>query len=177
MEVASLEEERLTRAYEAGRELGIPVVNVGPGGRSGVEEDFERQVGQLQKMADKAAGYGVVLCAKAHVGQSIHDTPTTLRAMERISSPSFGVDMDPSHIFRAAPGENPVEALGAVISRVAHVHIRDCREDLKGDGGPAGALRRSRPADAAGSTCSGYVRVLHESAIDRRRKSRGHRRR
>ena len=165
MEVASLEEERLTRAYEAGRELGIPVVNVGPGGKSGVEEDFERQVGQLQKMADKAAGYGVVLCAKAHVGQCIHDTPTTLRAMERISSPSFGVDMDPSHIFRAAPGENPVEALEAVISRVAHVHIRDCREDLEGTGGPPGPPEE-QACGRGGIDLFGYVRVLHESAID-----------
>lgn len=165
MEVASLEEERLTRAFEAGRELGIPVVNVGPGGKSGVEEDFERQVGQLQKMADKAAGYGVVLCAKAHVGQCIHDTPTTLRAMERISSPSFGVDMDPSHIFRAAPGENPVEALEAVISRVAHVHIRDCGEDLKGTGGPPG-LPEEQACGRGGIDLFGYVRVLHESAID-----------
>ena len=176
MEVASLEEERLTRAYEAGRELGIPVVNVGPGGRSGVEEDFERQVGQLQKMADKAAGYGVVLCAKAHVGQCIHDTPTTLRAMERISSPSFGVDMDPSHIFRAAPGENPVEALEAVISRVAHVHIRDCREDLKGTGGPPGPPEEQ----ACGRGGNRPVRVRPRPARvgdRRRRQSRGDRRR
>ena len=106
-----------------------------------------------------------MLCAKAHVGQCIHDTPTTLRAMERIPSPSFGVDMDPSHIYRAAPGENPVEALEAVISRVAHVHIRDCREDLKGTGGPPGPPEE-QACGRGGIDLSGYLRVLHESAID-----------
>ena len=44
MEEAALDEERLLKAYEAAAALGIPVINVGPGGKSGVEEDFERQV-------------------------------------------------------------------------------------------------------------------------------------
>jgi len=58
------------------------------------------------------------------VGASIHDTATTLDAMARIGSPAFGIDMDPSHIHRS--GEVPQEALRQVISRVRHVHIRDC---------------------------------------------------
>jgi len=54
MEVASLDEERLIKAFQAAAELGIPVVNIGPGGKSDVEEDFKRQVGQIAKMAQKA---------------------------------------------------------------------------------------------------------------------------
>jgi len=76
-------------------------------------------------MADKAAKHGVTLCCKAHVGQCIYNTPTTLRAMERIASEGFGVDMDPSHIYRA--GEKPEVALPAVLGRVKHIHIRDCK--------------------------------------------------
>ncbi len=124
-EVASLDEDRLTKAFEAGAEIGIPVINVGPGGKMDVEEDFVRQTDLLAKMADKAAAYGVTLCCKAHVGGSIYNTPTTLRAMEKIASPGFGVDMDPSHIHRA--NENPEEALKAVLSRTKHIHIRDCK--------------------------------------------------
>ena len=75
MEEAALDEERLQRAYEAAAALGIPVINVGPGGKSDVEEDFERQLDRLERMAEKARDYGVVLCAKAHVGQSIYNTP------------------------------------------------------------------------------------------------------
>ena len=61
-----------------------------------------------------AERYGVTLCVKAHVGGAIYNTPTTLRVMEEITSPAFGVDMDPCHIHRA--GEDPVEALAAVIT-------------------------------------------------------------
>jgi sugar phosphate isomerase/epimerase len=125
MEVASLDEARLTKAFEAGRAIGVPIVNVGPGGKSDVEEDFVKQTDLIARMADKAAQYGVTLCCKAHVGGSIYNTPTTLRAMKRIQSPAFGVDMDPSHIYRS--NEDPALALPAVLSRVRHVHIRDCK--------------------------------------------------
>ena len=125
MEVASLDEDRLTRAYEAGAEIGIPIINVGPGGKSDVEEDFVRQTDLLARLSDKAAAHGVTLCCKAHVGGAIYNTPTTLRAMEKIASPGFGVDMDPSHIYRA--GEDPAQALKPVLNRTRHIHIRDCK--------------------------------------------------
>lgn len=131
-EVASLSEERLFPAFEAAAEIGIPVINVGPGGKLGVQEDLDRSVEQLARMAERAAEYGVVLCVKAHVGNAIYSTPTTQYAMERISSPAFGIDMDPSHIHRAQ--ENAEEALPAVLSRVKHVHIRDCKGREQGPG-------------------------------------------
>jgi sugar phosphate isomerase/epimerase len=135
MEVASLDEDRLTKAFEAGVELGIPVVNVGPGGKSNVPEDLESSISQLKKLSEKAEKYGVTLCVKAHVGCAIYNTPTTLEAMSKIDSPAFGIDMDPSHIYRA--GENPEEALSKVISRVKHIHIRDCKGRNTGPGTPA----------------------------------------
>lgn len=131
-EVASLSEDRLLPAFEAAAEIGIPVVNVGPGGKLGVEEDLQASIEKLSRMAEIAASYGVTLCVKAHVGNAIHNTPTTLRAMNEIASPAFGIDMDPSHIHRA--GENAEEALPAVLSRVKHVHIRDCKGREKGPG-------------------------------------------
>lgn len=159
MEEAALDETRLLLAYEAAAALGIPVVNVGPGGKSDVEEDFQRQTDLLQKMADRAVEFGVTLCCKAHVGGAIYNTPTTLRAMAKITSPGFGVDMDPSHIFRA--NENPVEALQAVISRVKHVHIRDCAAQTQGPGAPELQICGRGKIDLFG-----YVRVLHQAGIE-----------
>lgn len=124
MEVATLDEERLLKAFEAGASIGIPIVNVGPGGKKDVEEDVVQSIETLAKRAEQAASFGVTLCVKAHVGNAIYNTPTTLRAMAAIGSGGFGIDMDPSHIHRA--GENPEEALPQVLSRVKHVHIRDC---------------------------------------------------
>jgi len=131
-EVASLNEERLLPAFEAAAEIGIPIVNVGPGGKLGVEEDLQASIEMLARMAERAASFGITLCVKAHVGNAIHNTPTTLRAMESIISPAFGIDMDPSHIHRA--GENAEKALPAVLSRVKHVHIRDCKGREQGPG-------------------------------------------
>ena len=134
-EVASLDLERLKACFEACADVGVPIVNVGPGGKSGVEEDFLRSAETLQARAELAKTYGLTLCCKAHVGSAIYNTPTTLRAMELVTSDAFGVDMDPSHIHRA--GENPAEALPSIISRVRHVHIRDCKGAGPAPGAPA----------------------------------------
>ena len=135
MEVASLDEDRLTKAFEAARFLGVPVVNVGPGGKTDVAEDWDVCIETLAARAALAAKYGVTLCCKAHVNCAIYSTPTTLRAMDAIPNGAFGVDMDPSHIYRA--GEKPEEALAQVVSRVRHIHIRDCKGMGSSPGTPA----------------------------------------
>ena len=60
--------------------------------------------------------------------------PCTLRAMKEIPLDSFGVDMDPSHIFRA--GEEPENALASVLPAMKHIHIRDCPHRLQNPGLP-----------------------------------------
>ena len=159
MEVASLDEHRLVKAFEAGQALGVPVVNIGPGGKSDVEEDFVRQTGLIAKMAAKAVDYGLTLCCKAHVGGSIYDTPTTLRAMQEIASPGFGVDMDPSHIHRA--GEDPAQALPAVLARVKHIHIRDCRGS-----GPAPGEPRDQACGRGDIDLDGYFNAMVKGGYD-----------
>ena len=104
-------------------------------------------------MAEK---YGVTLCVKAHVGASVYNTPTTLRLLEAITSPAFGLDMDPSHIYRA--GENPVDALKAVVNRARHIHIRDCKGRQQGPGKPELQANGRGDIDLVG-----FIRVLHEN--------------
>ena len=124
-EVTQLDEERLRKAYYAAGELGIPIVNVGSGGKSGEEDTLLHSIDMLSKMSELAEQAGVTLCVKAHVGASIYNTQTTLQAIKAIKSSGFGIDMDPSHVYRAQ--ENPEEALPAVLSRTRHIHIRDCK--------------------------------------------------
>lgn len=146
---------KMEQALQAAAELGVPIVNCGPGGKSGDEASLQQSIealGNLSRMAEK---YGVTLCVKAHVGQSVYNTPTTLQVMAAISSPAFGIDMDPSHIHRA--GENPVEAIAAVIGRVKHVHIRDCKGRQQGPGKPEDQANGRGDIDLVG-----YIRVLHE---------------
>lgn len=147
---------KMEQAMQAAAELGVPIVNCGPGGKSGDVESLQQSIDDLGSLSRMAEKYGVTLCVKAHVGQSVYNTPTTLQVMSAITSPAFGIDMDPSHIYRA--GENPVEAIAAVISRVKHVHIRDCKGRQQGPGKPEDQANGRGDIDLVG-----YIRILHEN--------------
>jgi len=112
----------------------LAVVTRGRGGLAAPARDVAAQPGRLGALAGAPRPHGVVLCVKAHVGACIFNTPTTLAAMRKIASPGFGIDMDPSHVYRA--GENPAQALPAVLGRVKHIHIRDCKGRGPGPGDP-----------------------------------------
>jgi len=160
MEVGTTAEERLLPAFEAGAAIGIPVVNVGPGGtKPDNKEDLARLAAHLNCMAAKAGEYGVTLCIKAHVNTGIYSTPSTLAIMQAVQSPAFGIDMDPSHIHRG--GEVPKEALAAVVSRVRHVHIRDCSGP-----GPSPGAPEMQACGRGDIDLAGYCRVLVEAGYD-----------
>ncbi len=156
MEQPSQDAALMEQAMQAAVEIGIPIINCGPGGKAGDEASLQASIDSLGKLSDMAERYGVTLCVKAHVGASIVDTPTTLKAMQAITSKAFGIDMDPSHIYRA--GENPVEALKAVVSRVKHIHIRDCKGRQQNPGTPENQANGRGDIDLLG-----YIRVLHEN--------------
>ncbi len=156
MEQPSQDPEVMEKAMQAAVETGIPVINCGPGGKTGDEDSLKASIESLGKLSERAEHYGVTLCVKAHVGAAIHNTETSLRALEAITSPAFGLDMDPSHLHRA--GENPVEALGKVVSRIKHVHIRDCKGRQHGPGKPEDQANGRGDIDLLG-----YIRVLHEN--------------
>jgi sugar phosphate isomerase/epimerase len=156
IEQPSQDPEIMEQAFQAAQALGIPVVNCGPGGKTGDETSLIAAIASLGDLAKRAEDHGVCLCVKAHVGAAIWDTPTSLRALEAIGSPAFGLDMDPSHIHRA--GEDPVEALRAVVSRVRHVHIRDCKGRESGPG-----LPEDQACGRGDIDLLAYIGVLHES--------------
>ncbi len=148
--------QKMEETFQAAVAIGCPIVNCGPGGKSDDETSLQQSIESLGKLADRAGTYGLTLCVKAHVGAAIYNTPTTLRALKAITSASFGLDMDPSHIYRA--NEDPVEAISAVVKRIKHVHIRDCKGRQKNPGTP------EMQANGRGDiNLLGYIRVLHEN--------------
>ena len=159
MEQPSQDPAKMELAFQAAGEVGIPIINCGPGGKSDDENAWPRMIDSLGNLAAMAEDHGVTLCVKAHVGASIYNTATTLRALQEITSPAFAIDMDPSHIHRA--GENPVEAIGAVMSHIKHVHIRDCKGRQHGPGKPEDQANGRGDIDLVG-----YIRVLHENGYD-----------
>jgi len=156
MEQPRQDPELMEQAFQAAAEIGIPVINCGPGHKEDEgEEGLMLTIESLDRLSRRAETFGLTLCVKAHVKASIRDTPTTLRAMAEIDSPAFGIDMDPSHVHRA--GENPVDAIREVISRVKHVHIRDCKGRGPRPGTPPEQANGRGDIDLAG-----YMAVLHE---------------
>ena len=143
-------------AMHAAVEIGIPIINCGPGGKSGDAVSLQERIDSLGSLSARAEHHGITLCVKAHVGAAVYNTPTTLKVLEAINSPAFGLDMDPSHIYRS--GEDPVEALRRVISHVKHVHIRDCRGRQQGPGKP-----EEQAIGLGEIDLQGYIRVLKEN--------------
>ncbi len=158
-EVASRDKKRMKKALEAAEYFNIPVLNVGPGGKSNVEEDFLETVRSLSELSKMAEKYGVTICCKAHVGASIFNTETTIRAMSMIESPNFGVDMDPSHIYRAS--ELPEEAIAAVLPRMKHIHIRDCKGR-----GPSPGLPALQACGKGDINLFGYISQMVKAGYD-----------
>lgn len=161
MEVGSNTRERLLPAFEAGAELGIPIVNVGPGAAKAPEgaDPLQFLIEHMNEMAALAEQFGVTVCMKAHVNTVMDNTPTTLRVMEGVKSPAFGIDMDPSHIHRA--GEVPKEALRQVIARTRHIHIRDCLGR-----GPQPGAPEQQACGRGDIDLMGYCEVMVQSGYD-----------
>jgi len=156
MEQPNQDAKIMEAAMQAAVEIGIPIINCGPGGKSDEEGSIEERINSLGELVKRAEHYGVTLCVKAHVGAAIYNTPTTLKALEAIQSPAFGLDMDPSHIHRA--NENPVEAIAAVVDRMKHVHIRDCKGTQQNPGKPEDQANGRGDIDLLG-----YIKVLKEA--------------
>src|SRR5215207_4867943 len=156
IEQPSQDPAKMELAFQAAAEIGIPIVNCGPGGKANDESTFQPVVDSLGRLADRAKHFGVTLCFKAHVGQYVYNTPTTLKVLDALNHANLGLDMDPSHVWRA--GEDPVQAIGAVVTRIRPVNIRDCKGRQQNPGTP------EMQANGRGDiNLLGYLRVLHES--------------
>ncbi len=155
IEAATLDRPRLEKTFAAAAALKIPVVNIGPGGKSGVAGDLKKQASVIAELCELAAAHGVVLCVKAHVGCCVDSTPTTRQLIQAVTCETFGIDMDPSHIYRA--GEDPAEALPAVVERVKHIHIRDCKGR-----GPSPGKPRDQACGRGDIDLRGYCRAMVE---------------
>ncbi len=132
-----LEEERmrrLIRVFKLANSLGVPVVATGSSGKANDKKVTEKVLGCLQELASEAENWGVKLAVKAHVGASIFSAETAMKAVQEIDSPAFGINFDPTHIYRT--NEDPVEFVLKLRKSIIHVHIRDNRESRESRVGP-----------------------------------------
>ena len=115
--------ERLGLVLERAHDLEIPVVNVGSSGSSTDEATWEPVLRQIRSLADRANRFGVKLGVKAHVGAALWNGPTLLRAIDQLRHPAFGVNFDPSHLYRA--GEDPAATVRQLAGHIVACHMRD----------------------------------------------------
>ncbi|MEM2936076.1 MAG: sugar phosphate isomerase/epimerase [Candidatus Bathyarchaeia archaeon] len=154
-----LEKERrqwLTRVFKLANSLEVPVVATGSSGRANDEKIMEKVLGCLQELASEAEKWDVKLAVKAHVGASIFNAETAMRAAQEIDSPAFGINFDPSHIYRV--NEDPMEFVLKLGKNIIHVHIRDNRESREQRVGPP----ETQIAGRGALNLPGILRALKE---------------
>ena len=124
MEAATTDRERLRGLFGLARELGVPIVNIGSGGKTGDEASTREAIERIRDLARLAGEAGVKLAVKPHVGQAIHDAATGLRLVNEVGEPALGLNFDPSHLFRA--NETPQDVAPRWGAKIITSHFRDC---------------------------------------------------
>ena len=142
----SMASDDFPRVLEAASLLGAPLIAEGSGGQSPMVEDetFTAEYeASLQGVLDiwnhageQAAGFGIKLTMKPHVGTAIYSSKTILRAVQGLNLGQIGINYDPSHIWRSGTQEDPVETLEQVKQYVFTLRIRDNRASRERPIGP-----------------------------------------
>ena len=110
--------------FKVANKLGVPVIAIGSGGKSGDKEATNRVFECIQKLGEVAESWEVTLAVKPHVGASVYNMKTVLQLLNAVDSTAVGINFDPSHLYRA--GENLEEAALKIGDRIVHSHFRDC---------------------------------------------------
>src|SRR5262249_41111869 len=134
MEAATNDRERLRSVFALAGELGIEIVNIGSGGKTGDEASTREAIARVRDLARLAGDADVKLAVKPHVGQAIHDAATGLRLVNEVTEPALGLNFDPSHLFRA--NETPQEVAPRWGAKIITSHFRDCPWRGRSPGAP-----------------------------------------
>jgi len=153
--------------FEVANKLGIPIVAIGSGGRSGDKAATEQMLKYIQRLGEAAESCQVTLAVKPHVGASVYNTETVLQLLDAVDSPAVGVNFDPSHLYRA--GENLQEAAHKMGDRIVHSHFRDCPHRQSHPGLPEQQIPGRGEIDISGTLKAlkdvGYNKVLDLEVI------------
>lgn len=133
MEAATNDRERLGGLLQLASQIGIQIVNIGSGGKTGDEQSTVDAINLMREFAKMAGDAGVKLAVKPHVGQAIYNADTGLRLMNEVTEPAIGLNFDPSHLARA--DEDPAEVAPRWGDKIITSHFRDCPTRVPGPPG------------------------------------------
>lgn len=167
IEAATTDRERLTKVFGLAAQLGISIVNIGSGGKSGDEETTKQSIAHIADLAQLAGENGVRLAVKPHVGQAIFDGATALRLMSEVTAPALGLNFDPSHLYRA--DEDPPQVARSWGERILTSHFRDCASRERAVGPPPTQIPGRGEVDLPGTLAAlaevGYSGPLNLEVI------------
>jgi len=159
--------KQMVSLFELAEKLGIPVIAVGSGGKSGDPETTKQTFRYIRRLGEEAESWRVTLAVKPHVGAAVYNTETALQLMDAVDSPAVGLNFDPSHLYRA--GDDLVEAALKMGGRIAHSHFRDCPHRERSPGLPEQQVPGRGKVDIMGTLRAlkraGYDRVLDLEVI------------
>jgi sugar phosphate isomerase/epimerase len=144
MEAATNDRERLRGLFALAAQIGVPIVNIGSGGKTGDEDSTRAAIARVRELAKMAGDAGVRLAVKPHVGQAIYNADTGLRLLGEVTEPALGLNFDPSHLARA--DEDPAEVAGRWGEKILTSHFRDCPTRVPG---PPGTPEQQIPGRGA----------------------------
>ena len=115
-------QERLGPALCLARDLGTPLVLTATGGQP-PEGSARDTYAAVEALVGEAAGLGLKLGIKPHVGHVVHGTESALAMIDAVRAPNLGLDWDVSHIYREQ--EDPAESFRRLAPHVFTVRLRD----------------------------------------------------
>ena len=124
IEAATTDRGRLEAVFALAADLGVPIVNIGSGGKTGDEQSTIAAIDNIGVLARLAGENGIKLAVKPHVGQAIYNGATALRLIGEVSDPALGLNFDPSHLYRA--DEQPEDVALRWAGHIVTSHFRDC---------------------------------------------------
>ena len=105
--------------------LGTPFVTTGSGGSMDDADDMKRIVDHFNGLAEFGKEVGAKVSVKPHVGATVYNTASALEFMSQVDSNWIGLNVDPSHLWRAPKWEAGEDAIPKLAEYIFTARIRD----------------------------------------------------
>lgn len=145
-------------AFEAARELGATVLNVGPDlGERGISSATMRQ--KFIELSKRAEGEGLSMALEIVAWGNVRDVDTALAIIDGI--PNAGLVVDTWHVFR---GGIPLADLKRIpASKVLDVQVNDAAREQ--EGGVSADTMRRRLCGQGVFDLAGFISVLDDMGV------------
>ena len=110
-------------------EVGIPSVNVVPGGAEDTTENWDKLADALYRITKVCDETNMDIALENVVGNIVHDFPTIQKMYSMVNNKHLKMTMDPSH-FHMYKSDIPAAIKWLGKDRIAHVHVKDAIGDV-----------------------------------------------